>query len=248
MNYVPDLILLRHGRSEWNDLNLFTGWHDVDLNARGEAESRVAGQLLCDSGLDMRILHTSLLTRAIRTAEISLYTAGRSWLPVRRSWRLNERHYGDLTGKDKKATAEEFGMEQLKLWRRSYDVPPPPMPEEDPRSNRLDPRYRDVDPHKIPMTECLKDVVARVTPYLSDVIAEDLRREGVRGGAVLVVAHGNSLRALRKVLQNIDDDEIAGLEIPTGIPYVMKLDESLEVVEADYLGDPAAEAVARQAG
>ena len=253
MNYVPDLILLRHGRSEWNDLNLFTGWHDVDLNARGEAEARAAGQLLCDSGLDMRILHTSLLTRAIRTAEISLYTAGRSWLPVRRSWRLNERHYGDLTGKDKKATAEEFGMEQLKLWRRSYDVPPPPMPEDDPRSNRLDPRYRDVDPHKVPMTECLKDVVDRVTPYLSDVIAEDLRREGVRGGAVLVVAHGNSLRAMRKVLQNIDDDEIAGLEIPTGIPYVMKLDESLEVVEADYLGDPAAaaaaaEAVARQAG
>ena len=115
MNYVPDLILLRHGRSEWNDLNLFTGWHDVDLNARGEAEARAAGQLLCDSGLDMRILHTSLLTRAIRTAEISLYTAGRSWLPVRRSWRLNERHYGDLTGKDKKATAEEFVMEQLKL-------------------------------------------------------------------------------------------------------------------------------------
>lgn len=252
-DFVPDLILLRHGRSEWNELNLFTGWHDVDLDAQGESEARIAGELLAASGLDLRILHTSLLTRAIRTAEISLYAAGRSWLPVRRSWRLNERHYGDLTGKDKKETAEKFGMEQLKLWRRSYDVPPPPMPEGDPRSNRLDPRYRDVDPQKIPMTECLKDVVARVTPYFSDVIAEDLRREGVRGGAVLVVAHGNSLRALRKVLQNIDDDEIAELEIPTGIPYVMKLDESLEVVEADYLGDPAAAAaaaaaVARQAG
>jgi 2,3-bisphosphoglycerate-dependent phosphoglycerate mutase len=250
---VPDLILLRHGRSEWNQLNLFTGWTDVDLDAQGEAEARVAGELLAASGLDLRILHTSLLTRAIRTAEISLYTAGRSWLPVRRSWRLNERHYGDLTGQDKKETGEKFGMDQVKLWRRSYDVPPPPMPAGDPRSNALDPRYRDVDPQKIPLTECLKDVVVRVTPYLSDVIAEDLRSEGVRGGAVLVVAHGNSLRALRKILQNVDDDEIAELEIPTGIPYLMKLDDSLEVLEADYLGDPAAaaaaaEAVARQAG
>jgi 2,3-bisphosphoglycerate-dependent phosphoglycerate mutase len=250
---VPELILLRHGRSEWNELNLFTGWHDVDLNEQGEREARIAGELLAEAGLDLRILHTSLLTRAIRTAEISLYAAGRSWLPVRRSWRLNERHYGDLTGKDKKETAEKFGMEQLKLWRRSYDVPPPPMPAGDPRSSALDPRYRDVAPEKIPATECLKDVVARVTPYFADVIAEDLRREGVRGGSVLVVAHGNSLRALRKVLQNIDDDEIAELEIPTGIPYVMKLDESLDVVDAGYLGDPeaaaaAAEAVARQAG
>ena len=250
---MPNLILLRHGQSEWNELNLFTGWHDVDLTPLGEAEARAAGRLLLEAELDLRVLHTSLLTRAIRTAELSLHEAGRSWLPVRRSWRLNERHYGDLTGKDKKETAEAFGMEQLKLWRRSYDVPPPPMPEGDPRSNKLDPRYRDVDPDKIPMTECLKDVVARVTPYLSDVIAEDLRSEGVRGGAVLVVAHGNSIRALRKVLQNIDDEDIAELEIPTGIPYVMKLDESLEVVEAQYLGDPAAaaaaaEAVARQAG
>ena len=250
---MPDLILLRHGQSAWNELNLFTGWHDVDLNAQGEAEARAAGVLLGESSLDLRILHTSLLTRAIRTAELALYSAGRSWLPVRRSWRLNERHYGDLTGKDKKQTAEEFGMDQVKLWRRSYDVPPPPMPSNDPRSSKLDPRYRDVAPEKIPNTECLKDVVARVTPYFADVIAEDLRSEGVRGGAVLVVAHGNSLRALRKVLQNIDDDEIAELEIPTGIPYVMKLDASLEVLEADYLGDPAAaaaaaEAVARQAG
>ncbi len=250
---VPDLILLRHGRSQWNQLNLFTGWHDVDLDAQGEAEARDAGRLLAESDLDLRILHTSLLTRAIRTAEISLYEASRSWLPVRRSWRLNERHYGDLTGKDKKETAEEFGMDQLKLWRRSYDVPPPPMPAGDPRSNALDPRYRDVAPEEIPMTECLKDVVARVTPYFADVIAEDLRREGVKGGAVLVVAHGNSIRALRKLLQNIDDDEIAELEIPTGIPYLMKLDDTLDVLEADYLGDPdaaaaAAETVARQAG
>lgn len=250
---MPDLILLRHGRSEWNELNLFTGWHDVDLNAQGELEAAEAGRLLAESGLDLRILHTSLLTRAIRTAEISLYQAGRSWLPVRRSWRLNERHYGDLTGKDKKQTADEFGIDQVKVWRRSYDVPPPPMPAGDPRSSALDPRYRDVASESIPMTECLKDVVTRVTPYFTDVIAEDLRREGVRGGAVIVVAHGNSLRALRKILQNIDDDDIAELEIPTGIPYVMTLDESLDVVAADYLGDPAAaaaaaEAVARQAG
>ena len=250
---MPDLILLRHGQSQWNELNLFTGWHDVDLSAQGEGEAAAAGDLLAQSGLDLRVLHTSLLTRAIRTAELALHQADRSWLPVRRSWRLNERHYGDLTGKDKKETAEKFGMDQLKLWRRSYDVPPPAMASDDPRSNALDPRYRDVAPEKIPSTECLKDVVARVTPYFTDQIAEDLRREGVRGGAVLVVAHGNSLRALRKVLQNIDDDDIAELEIPTGIPYLMRLDDSLEVIEADYLGDAAAaaaaaEAVARQAG
>lgn len=251
---MPDLILLRHGRSEWNELNLFTGWHDVDLNEQGEAEATAAGHLLAaEAGLDIRQLHTSLLTRAIRTSELATYAAGRSWLPVRRSWRLNERHYGDLTGKDKKETAEKFGMDQLKLWRRSYDVPPPPMTADDPRWEGTDARYRDLDKSKIPLTECLKDVVARVTPYFVDVIAEDLRREAVRGGAVLVVAHGNSLRALRKILENIDDNDIAELEIPTGIPYLMKLDDNLDVLEGRYLGDAAAaaaaaEAVARQAG
>ena len=251
---MPDLILLRHGRSEWNELNLFTGWHDVDLNAQGEAEALAAGVLLAaEADLDIRMLHTSLLTRAIRTAQLATYSAGRSWLPVRRSWRLNERHYGDLTGKDKKETAEKFGMDQLKLWRRSYDVPPPPMAEGDERWEGTDPRYRDIDPSKIPFTECLKDVVARVTPYFSEVIAEDLRREAVRGGAVLVVAHGNSLRAMRKILEGIDDDAIAELEIPTGIPYRMKLDSNLDVIDGGYLGDAAAaaaaaEAVARQAG
>ena len=251
---MPDLILLRHGQSEWNDLNLFTGWTDVDLTAKGEAEARVAGELLAaERDLDLRVLHTSVLTRAIRTAEIALHAAGRSWLPVRRAWRLNERHYGDLTGKDKKETAEQFGLDQVKIWRRSYDVPPPPLPSGDPRSNLGDPRYRDVPPEFIPATECLKDVVARVTPYFSDVIVEDLRREAVRGGAVIVVAHGNSIRALRKVLQHIADEDIAQLEIPTGIPYRVALDDELNVLEADYLGDPAAaaaaaEAVARQAG
>ncbi|MHB1209077.1 MAG: 2,3-diphosphoglycerate-dependent phosphoglycerate mutase [Acidimicrobiales bacterium] len=251
---VPDLILLRHGRSLWNDLNLFTGWQDVDLVPEGEAEAQAAGELLAaETDLDLRVVHTSLLTRAIRTAEISLHAANRSWLPVRRTWRLNERHYGDLTGKDKKQTAEEFGAEQVKLWRRSYDVPPPPMAEGDARNAINDPRYRDVPVQSLPLTECLKDVVARVTPYLGEVISEDLRSEAVRGGAVLVVAHGNSIRALRKVLQNIADDEIAELEIPTGIPYRIKLDNELTVLEARYLGDPeaaaaAAAAVARQAG
>ena len=251
---MPDLILLRHGQSEWNELNLFTGWQDVDLTSLGEDEARGAGQLLAEEAdLDLRVLHTSVLTRAIRTAEITLHVAGRSWLPVKRSWRLNERHYGDLTGKDKKETADQFGMEQVRLWRRSYDVPPPPLPDGDPRASGGDPRYRDVPAEFIPATECLKDVVARVTPYFSDVIIDDLRQEAVRGGAVIVVAHGNSIRALRMVLQGIGEDEIAELEIPTGIPYRIKLDDELDVIEARYLGDPeaaaaAAEAVARQAG
>lgn len=251
---MPDLILLRHGRSQWNQLNLFTGWTDVDLDDVGEAEARAAGSLLAgETDLDLRILHTSVLTRAIRTAEISLHVARRSWLPVRRSWRLNERHYGDLTGKDKKETATAFGLDQVKTWRRSYDVPPPPLPPGDPRSSDDDPRYRDVPREFIPATECLKDVVARVGPYFRDVIADDLRQEAVRGGAVLVVAHGNSLRALRMILQHIPEEEITELEIPTGIPYRVRLDEELEVIEADYLGDAAAAAaaaadVARQAG
>ncbi len=251
---MPDLILLRHGQSEWNELNLFTGWQDVDLTPLGEREAHEAGLLLArETDLNLRVLHTSVLTRAIRTANIALHAANLSWLPVRRSWRLNERHYGDLTGKDKKETAEKFGMDQLKLWRRSYDVPPPPLGPDDPRRNLGDPRYADVPAEFIPMTECLKDVVERATPYFADVIAEDLRKESVRGGGVIVVAHGNSLRALRKVLQNIDEQEIAELEIPTGIPYRIKLDDQLNVLDANYLGDPAAaaaaaEAVARQAG
>ncbi len=251
---MPDLILLRHGQSEWNLKNLFTGWQDVDLTATGEAEAAAAGRLLAaEADLDLRIVHTSLLTRAIRTAEIALHEAGRSWLPVRRSWRLNERHYGDLTGKDKKETAERFGREQLIAWRRSYDVPPPPMPEGDARDVTTDPRYRDVPAEYLPRTECLKDVVARATPYFRDVIAEDLQRESVRGGAVLVAAHGNSIRALRMMLEHIGEDEIAELEIPTGIPYRVRLDHELTVVGARYLGDPAAAAaaaaaVARQAG
>ena len=235
-------------------MNLFTGWQDVDLSPEGEAEAAEAGRLLAEqSDLDLRILHTSVLTRAIHTAEIALNTAERSWITVRRSWRLNERHYGDLTGKDKRQTAEEFGLDQVKRWRRSFDVAPPRLPLGDPRASEHDPRYRDLDARLIPRSECLKDVVARVTPYFRDVVSEDLKSEGVRGGAVIIVAHGNSIRALRMVLENISDDEITELEIPTGIPYRLHLDSQLTVLAANYLGDPeaatkAAEAVRRQAG
>lgn len=251
---MPDLVLLRHGRSEWNDRNLFTGWHDVDLTAAGEAEAAEAGRLLAaEADLDLRFVHTSVLTRAIRTANIALHDAERSWLKVRRSWRLNERHYGDLTGKDKKETADEFGIDQVKLWRRSYDVPPPALAVGDPRDVASDPRYRDLTREQVPLTECLRDVVARVNPYLRDVLSEDLRNESVQGGAVLVVAHGNSLRALRMMLEHLAEDEITDVEIPTGIPYRLRLDQELNVLDAYYLGDPAAaaaaaEAVARQAG
>jgi 2,3-bisphosphoglycerate-dependent phosphoglycerate mutase len=251
---VPTLVLVRHGQSTWNEQNLFTGWEDVGLTAAGEEEAVAAGRLLRDEpGPDLRILHTSVLTRAIRTAELALGEAGRSWLPVRRSWRLNERHYGDLTGRNKQQVAEEYGREQLVAWRRSYDVPPPPMPSGDPRRNDDDPRYRDVPRALLPSTECLKDVVARVVPYYDDAIASDLRAEGARGGAVLVVAHGNSIRALVKYLKDIPDDEIVALEVPTGVPWWFRFDDRLELLEDRQLGDPeairaAAEAVARQAG
>ena len=251
---MPDLVLLRHGESLWNAENLFTGWHDVDLSPRGEDEARAAGALLAATGdLDLRVVHTSLLTRAVRTANLVLDAAGRSWLPVRRHWRLNERHYGDLQGRNKKETAERFGADQVKVWRRSYDTPPPELPEGDERQAAGDPRYRDVPAEALPRTECLADVVARALPYWQDAIVPDLRAEGARGGSVLVVAHGNSIRALRKHLDGIADEDIVGLEIPTGIPFRYRLDDDLAVVSAEYLGDPeaaarAAEAVARQAG
>ncbi len=251
---MPDLVLLRHGQSTWNAENLFTGWRDVDLTPKGEDEARRAGELLgAERDLDLQVVHTSVLTRAVRTANLALEVAGRSWLPVRRHWRLNERHYGALTGLDKKETAEKYGAEKVKAWRRSYDVPPPPLPDGDERSSALDPQYRDVPAEAIPRTECLADVVRRTVPYWQDAIVPDLLSLGARGGAVLVVAHGNSLRALRKHIEGIADAEIPGLEIPTGIPFRYRLDGALEVQEASYLGDPeearaAAEAVARQAG
>jgi 2,3-bisphosphoglycerate-dependent phosphoglycerate mutase len=251
---VLDLILLRHGQSTWNAENLFTGWVDVDLTEAGEAEAAAGGRLLAvEPGLDLRILHTSVLTRAIRTAELALAAAGRSWLPVRRDWRLNERHYGDLQGKNKAEIKARFGAEQLQLWRRSYDTPPPELAPDNPTSTADDPRYRDLDPADIPLTECLADVVRRVLPYWESSIVPDLRATAEKGGAVLVAAHGNSIRALRKHLEGISDADITGLEVPTGIPFRVLLHHDLSVHEATFLGDPeaaaaAAAAVARQAG
>jgi 2,3-bisphosphoglycerate-dependent phosphoglycerate mutase len=251
---VLDLILLRHGQSTWNAQNLFTGWVDVDLTEAGEAEATAGGHLLADEpGLDLRILHTSLQTRAIRTAELALHAAGRSWLPVRRDWRLNERHYGDLQGKNKAEIKATFGDEQLMRWRRSYDTPPPELSPDNPTSVADDPRYRDLDPADIPTTECLADVVRRVLPYWDSAILPDLRATAGRGGAVLVAAHGNSLRALRKHLDGISDADITKLEIPTGIPFRYLMNDDLSIHSSRFLGDPAAAAAAaaataRQAG
>jgi 2,3-bisphosphoglycerate-dependent phosphoglycerate mutase len=251
---VLDLILLRHGQSTWNAENLFTGWWDVDLTEVGEEEARAGGKLLADEpGLDLRILHTSVLTRAIRTAELALAAAGRSWLPVRRDWRLNERHYGDLQGKNKVETMKKFGKEQLLLWRRSYATRPPELAAENKYSTAGDPRYRDIDPSVLPATECLRDVVDRVLPYWESAIVPDLRQTAVQGGAVLVAAHGNSIRALRKFLEGYSDDTITELEVPTGIPYRLLLNDDLTVHSSAFLGDPAAAAeaaaaVGRQAG
>jgi 2,3-bisphosphoglycerate-dependent phosphoglycerate mutase len=214
------LILLRHGESEWNAKNLFTGWVDVDLAATGEAEARNGGELLAAQGLLPDVVHTSVLRRAIRTSEIALHAADRHWIPVRRSWRLNERHYGALQGKDKKQTLGEYGEEQFMLWRRSYDVPPPPLPNDAEFSQFNDPRYLVVPPEFRPNTECLADVLKRVLPYWTDAVIPDLRA----GLTVLIVAHGNSLRALVKHLDSISDQDIAALNIPTGQPLRYELD------------------------
>ncbi|MGH8838924.1 MAG: phosphoglyceromutase [Jiangellaceae bacterium] len=238
------LVLLRHGESDWNAKNLFTGWVDVDLTERGRAEAQTGGELIAGRDLLPDVLHTSVLGRAIRTAEISLHAAERSWIPVRRSWRLNERHYGALQGKDKKQTLAEFGEEQFMLWRRSYDTPPPPIADDDEFSQVGDPRYADLPPELMPRAECLADVVRRMLPYWYDAIVPDLRR----GLTVAVVAHGNSLRALVKHLDHISDKDIPGLNIPTGVPLLYELDESMRPLTpgGEYL-DPAAAAAAIEA-
>ncbi len=240
---MPTLILLRHGESDWNLKNLFTGWVDVDLTATGVAEGGRAGQLLVEHGLLPDVLHTSLLRRAIRTAQLALDVADRQWIPVRRSWRLNERHYGALQGKDKAAVRAEFGDEQFMLWRRSYDVPPPELAADDPYSQVGDPRYADLL-ESTPRTECLADVVARMLPYWYDAIVPDLRT----GKTVLIVAHGNSLRALIKHLDGLSDDAVVSLNVPTGIPLRYELDASTfqPTGPATYL-DPAAAARAIEA-
>lgn len=236
------LILLRHGESEWNAQNLFTGWVDVDLSATGISEAERGGRLLKEAGLLPDVVHTSLLRRAIRTANIALAQCERSWLPVSRTWRLNERHYGALQGKDKAQTLAEFGEEQFMLWRRSYDVPPPPISPDDPWAQTGDARYASLPPDALPRTECLKDVVERLLPYWQDVIVRDL----VDNKTVLVAAHGNSLRALVKHLDQIGDDEIASLNIPTGIPLLYRLNEQLQplVRGGEYLDPKAAEKAA----
>jgi 2,3-bisphosphoglycerate-dependent phosphoglycerate mutase len=242
------LVLLRHGESEWNSKGLFTGWVDVPLSETGADEARNAGRLLSEAGIRADVLYTSVLTRAIQTANIALDVAGLLWLPVHRSWRLNERHYGALQGKDKAQTRQEFGDEQFMIWRRSYDVPPPPIADDNQFSQAGDPRYALLPPDLRPRTECLKDVQERMLPYWYDAVVAEL----AAGRTVLVTAHGNSLRALVKHLDGIGDDEIAELNIPTGIPLVYDLDDDFRPVEKGgrYL-DPraaveAAEAVKNQ--
>jgi 2,3-bisphosphoglycerate-dependent phosphoglycerate mutase len=221
------LVLLRHGQSVWNREDLFTGWTDVDLSDRGVEEARRAGRALRHAGVMPTVVHTSVLTRAIRTADLALDEAGLLWLPVRRSWRLNERHYGDLQGRNKAETKRVYGEEQFLLWRRSYANAPPPLPPGDARHSSHDQRYAALAPDVIPATECLADVVDRLLPYWHDAIVSDLRA----GHVVLVVAHGNSLRALRKHLDDISEDEIVKLELPTGVPTVYELDADLRPVD-----------------
>jgi len=237
MDYT--LILLRHGESEWNAKNLFTGWVDVSLSQKGVEEAKRGGQLLKEKNLLPDIVHTSLLRRAIDTSQLALNACDRMWIPVRRSWRLNERHYGALQGKDKKETLAQYGEEQFKLWRRSYDVPPPPIDDADPYSQANDPRYAEIG-LPVPKTECLKDVVARMLPYWEESIVPDLKT----GKRILVTAHGNSLRALVKHLDGISDGDIAEINIPTGIPLIYSLDAQLRPIikGGEYLDADAAKA------
>jgi len=234
------IVFLRHGESVWNRENRFTGWTDVDLSAAGLEEARAAGRLLAAEGLDFDIAYTSVLKRAIRTLWLALEELDCVWMPVEKSWRLNERHYGALQGLDKAETAAKFGERQVLEWRRSYDVPPPALAPDDPRSAVGDPRYAGLTRAEVPLTECLKDTVARVLPYWNDVIAPAVRA----GRRVLVAAHGNSLRALVKHLDRVSDADIVGLNIPTGVPLLYELDAQLRPLGRRYLGD--AEEVARR--
>jgi 2,3-bisphosphoglycerate-dependent phosphoglycerate mutase len=244
MSVMATLVLLRHGESEWNSKNLFTGWVDVDLTAKGEAEARSGGRLLRDKGLNPTVLHTSLLTRAIRTSTLALEECGRSWLPVRRSWRLNERHYGALQGKDKKQTLDTYGEEQFLLWRRSYDEPPPPIEAGSEWDNSGEERYARLAPGIVPATECLADVVERMLPYWYDGIVPDLRADET----VLVVAHGNSLRGLVMHLDGLTREQVVALNIPTGQPLRYDLDADLRpVVPGGTYLDPEAAAAAAAA-
>ena len=230
------VVLLRHGESVWNQENRFTGWTDVGLNEKGQAEARTAARLLKQGGYEFDLAFTSVLKRAIKTLWIVLEEMDRMWIPVRNSWRLNERHYGALQGLNKAETAAKFGDAQVKIWRRSYDTPPPALADDDPRLELSDPRYADIDPKTFPRTECLKDTVARFLPYWHDAIAPTVRA----GQHVIIVAHGNSLRALVKYLDHVSDADIVELNIPTGQPLVYELDDALKPIRHYYLGDPAA--------
>ncbi|MDA0371454.1 MAG: 2,3-diphosphoglycerate-dependent phosphoglycerate mutase [Actinomycetota bacterium] len=246
---VGTLVILRHGESTWNQQNLFTGWHDVPLSDKGRTEAAAAGCTMADEGLSFDMAHTSVLERAVVTCHLALEAMGQVWLPLQRSWRLNERHYGALQGLDKKATAERHGQQQTNVWRRSFDVPPPPVDTTSPEHPVNDPRYRLLAPDALPASECLKDVVARVLPYWYDQIVPQLRA----GLDVLVTAHGNSLRALLMHLEGVSESEIPEINIPTGVPRRYRFAVDFSVTEVGYLGDAAAidaaaAAVARQAG
>jgi 2,3-bisphosphoglycerate-dependent phosphoglycerate mutase len=241
------LVLLRHGESIWNKENLFTGWTDVDLSDQGKAEARQAGRLLKAEGFTFDVAFTSVLKRAIRTLWIAQEELDLMWIPVEHSWRLNERHYGALQGLNKAQTAAKYGDDQVLIWRRSYDEPPPALEESDPRYPGTDPRYRHLSPLELPLTECLEDTVARFLPYWHEAIVPTIHA----GKKVIIAAHGNSLRALVKYLDEISDEEIVGLNIPTGVPLVYELDDQLKPIRHYYLGDPeevakAAAAVANQ--
>jgi 2,3-bisphosphoglycerate-dependent phosphoglycerate mutase len=244
---MKQLVLLRHGESIWNKENRFTGWIDVDLSDKGVQEAEEAGRLLKQEGFVFDVAYTSMLKRAIKTLWIALEGMDLMWLPIHHSWRLNERHYGALQGLNKAETAEKFGMEQVQIWRRSYSIPPPALTPDDPRYPGKDPRYADLAPDELPLTECLEDVVARFLPYWQKVIAPAIQA----GQRVLIAAHGNSLRALVKYLDKVSDQEIVSLNIPTGIPLVYELNDDLTPIKSRYLGDPeaakrAAQAVANQ--
>jgi len=237
------LVLLRHGQSTWNLENRFTGWTDVDLTEQGMAEARTSGELLRDGGYDFDVCHTSVLKRAVRTLWIVMDVMDRMWLPVHRTWRLNERHYGALQGLNKAETAKEYGEAQVKIWRRSYDIPPPELTGDDPRFPGHDRRYATLSPEELPLTESLKLTIARTMPYWHEVMAPEIKA----GKRLLVCAHGNSLRGLVKYLDGISDEDIVELNIPTGVPLVYELDANLKPLKSFYLGDPEAVAKAQAA-
>jgi len=242
------IVLLRHGESEWNKENRFTGWTDVDLSEKGIAEAEAGGKLMKEAGFKFDLAYTSMLKRAIRTLWLALDEMDLLWIPVIKTWRLNERHYGALQGLNKAETAQKFGEEQVHIWRRSYDIQPPALTADDERFPGKDPRYADLTKEELPLTECLKDTVARFLPFWHDTVVPAIKS----GKQIIIAAHGNSLRALVKYLDNIPDDEIVGLNIPTGVPLVYELDDDLKPIKHYYLGDPEeakrkAEAVANQA-